>query len=319
MKRQYIFGPVASRRLGVSLGIDLVQHKTCSLNCVYCEAGATTALTIERKEYVPTAEVIRQLDEFLKKAPVLDYITFSGAGEPTLHSGIGQVVDFVKTNYPQYKLCLLTNATLFDDEKLLAEIANVDLVVPSLDASNEEEFEKINRPAEELDFEAFIRMLVAYCRTTTAEVWLEIFIVPGVNDSDESIKRFVEIVNAVKPAKVQLNTLDRPGCVDWIKASTSENTLRFIKALEPVVPVEAVGPFKYKSVALREPISLDDIDRLVMELVSRRPCTLEDVQLALGRDADAAKQHLSALLSAGKIQSERRERGEFFSVAVLPN
>ncbi len=99
---KYLFGPVPSRRLGISLGVDLVPHKTCSLNCIYCECGRTTNLTVARKEYVPTAAVISELDKFLAASPQLDYITFSSSGEPTLHSGIGEIVNFVKTNYPAY-------------------------------------------------------------------------------------------------------------------------------------------------------------------------------------------------------------------------
>ncbi|MCK4981982.1 MAG: radical SAM protein, partial [Victivallaceae bacterium] len=156
MKKKYLFGPVASRRLGISLGVDLVPFKTCSINCVYCESGVTTNLTLKRREYISADEVIKQLDELLSNNPEIDYLTFSGAGEPTLNSGIGRVVNFVKTNYPQYKICLLSNGTLFSDPELLTEIADIDLCIPSLDASCEEEFKIINRPSPELDFATYV-------------------------------------------------------------------------------------------------------------------------------------------------------------------
>lgn len=311
-EKKYLFGPVASRRLGMSLGIDLVPYKTCSLNCVYCESGATTALTLERKEYVPTEAVIAQLDSLLATSPQIDYLTFSGAGEPTLHSGIGRIIEFVKQKYPDYKMCLLTNASLFGDPQVVKEICDVDLIVPSLDASNESEFNTINRPAHELDFCKFKDELVKFCRKYSSKIWLEIFIVPGINDSDESILRFAEIVKEIAPDKVQLNTLDRPGCVDWIKPSSRENTMRFIKVLEPLVPVEAVGPFKYKSAALQAPVTLEEIDRRIIDMISRRPCTAEDLKVSLGLEPDVLAGHLNVLLGAGKIQSERLERGEFF-------
>ena len=133
----YLFGPVPSRRLGISLGLDLVPHKTCSLNCIYCESGKTTNLTIERKEYIPTAVLISELTTFLKTKPKLDYITFSGAGEPTLHSDIGTIVTFIKKNYPDYQLALITNGTLFYLSKLRREVKPVDLILPSLDAVSE--------------------------------------------------------------------------------------------------------------------------------------------------------------------------------------
>ncbi|MGB4279225.1 MAG: radical SAM protein, partial [Methanoculleus sp.] len=115
MAYRYLFGPVPSRRLGISLGIDLVPHKTCLFNCVYCECGRTTNLTCERREYVPTNEVIAELDEFLATAPDLDYVTFAGSGEPTLHSGIGEIISFIKDRYPCYRVAVLTNSALFTE------------------------------------------------------------------------------------------------------------------------------------------------------------------------------------------------------------
>jgi wyosine [tRNA(Phe)-imidazoG37] synthetase (radical SAM superfamily) len=315
MRSQYVFGPVASRRLGISLGIDLVPSKTCSLNCIYCEAGETDALSLERKEYVPIDDVLAQLEKMLESGIKINYLTFSGAGEPTLNSGIGRVVDFIKRRYPQYPVCLLTNGTLLGDPQLQQEIEQVDLVIPSLDASSQEEFVKINRPVHGLDFDSFCRGLFEYGRKRASKIWLELFIVPGINDSDESIARFAGIVKAVNPDKVQLNTLDRPGCVDWIKPSPRENTLRFVRALEPFVPVEAIGPFRYKSVALRSDISLEKIDQQIMSLAGRRPCTVDDLRVALGADEKTIKAHLDILLRSGKIQSERQSRGDFFSLA----
>ncbi|MGC9362620.1 MAG: radical SAM protein, partial [Candidatus Syntrophosphaera sp.] len=126
---KYLFGPVPSRRLGVSLGVDLVPHKVCSLNCVYCEVGKTTNLTIERKEYVPIDEVIKELDDYLSENPHLDFITFSGQGEPTLNSGIGRVINHIKEKYPRYKVAVLTNGTLFWDEKVRGEVMPADVLL----------------------------------------------------------------------------------------------------------------------------------------------------------------------------------------------
>ena len=155
----YLFGPVPSRRLGISLGVDLVPHKTCSLNCIYCECGRTTNLTIERKAYVPTETVLAELKTFLEPKPKLDYITFSGAGEPTLHSGIGEIVKFLKTNFPNYKIALLTNGTLFYQPELIKEVKSIDLILPSLDAASDLVFRKLNRPFPKLHIETMIEEL----------------------------------------------------------------------------------------------------------------------------------------------------------------
>ena len=204
---------------------------------------------------------------------------------------------------------------MLGDPQLQKEIEKVDLVIPSLDASSQEEFDKINRPVPGLDFDSFCRGLFEYGRIRTSKVWLELFIVPDVNDSDESIARFAGIVKAFNPDKVQLNTLDRPGCVDWIKPSSRENTLRFVRALEPFVPVEAVGPFRYKSAALRSDVSLEEFDQQIIDLVGRRPCTVDDLRVAMGADEKTVKAHLDLLLRSGRIQSERQPRGDFFSLA----
>jgi wyosine [tRNA(Phe)-imidazoG37] synthetase (radical SAM superfamily) len=163
--RKYVFGPINSRRLGVSLGVDLVPLKVCPLDCVYCEARATTVLTMERKEYVPVDRVLEELEETLSRAPELDYITFSGSGEPTLNSRIGDVVKFLKRRYPQYKVCLLTNGLLLGDVELQADIAGIDLLIPSLDGSNAAEYEAVNRPVSSMPFEKFLAALKDYLPT----------------------------------------------------------------------------------------------------------------------------------------------------------
>ena len=245
MTRKYVFGPVSSRRLGVSLGVDLVPLKSCPLDCIYCEARATTLLTMERKEYVPVDRVIEELNDILVTAPELDFITFSGSGEPTLNSRIGDVIRFVKRDFPQYKICLLTNGLLLGDRELQADIAGIDLLIPSLDGSNAAEYEKINRPVSSMPFEKFTGILKDYLPQAPMPVHLELFIVPGVNDSEMSIARFAELIRTLKVDRIQLNTLDRPGAVADIECADEATVLRFIRGLASVAAVDAVGKYSY--------------------------------------------------------------------------
>ena len=245
MIRKYVFGPVNSRRLGRSLGVDLVPLKTCPLDCVYCEAKATTDLTMERKEYVPVDTVLAELDETLKSFPELDYVTFSGSGEPTLNSRIGDVVKFVKSRYPQYKICLLTNGLLLGDRQLQQDIAEIDLLIPSLDGSCAAEYEAVNRPIGSMPFDKLISALKEYLPGAPMPVYLELFILPDVNDSESSVRRFAEIISQLQVDKVQLNYLDRPGAVDGLKVADEKILLRFIRGLRNVVKVETVGKFSY--------------------------------------------------------------------------
>jgi sulfatase maturation enzyme AslB (radical SAM superfamily) len=145
---RFLFGPVNSRRLGRSLGVDLLPFKTCSLDCIYCECGWTTDRTIARGELVPTSKVIAELDDYLPANPDVDYVTFSGSGEPTLHTGTGTIIEHLKRRYPKIKVAVLTNGTLLGDPVVQSEVAEADLVVPSLDGATETAFRGICRPAD---------------------------------------------------------------------------------------------------------------------------------------------------------------------------
>ena len=240
-KHDIVFGPILSRRLGRSLGIDPIMRNICCQDCIYCEAGKTEILTLKRDEYVPLDNIISELDKVLKDSPELDYITFSGLGEPTLNLKIGDVIRHLKKNYPQHPVCLLTNGMLLGDPQVQQDVADVDLVIPSLDASNAEESARINRPGSEMDFETFITGLAHFTHIFKGKIYLELFIVPGINDSDESIARFAEIIRTMRLDKIQLNALDRPGTENDIVISSSENATRFSAVLGAFAQVEFVG------------------------------------------------------------------------------
>lgn len=217
MNYNYLKGPVFSRRLGKSLGINIINDKSCSFDCVYCEVGKTLNLTIKRKKYTPTIKIIEELDDFLSKNPDLDYITFSSTGEPTLHSEINKIIKFIKDNYSQYKIALLTNSSLLWKESVRNEILSIDLIVPSLDAVSEDIFEKINCPESSLHIDKIIDGIIKLSKEFRGKIWLEIFIIPEVNNSSQEIKKFKKIIKKIKPDKVQINSLDRPGTKNWVK------------------------------------------------------------------------------------------------------
>lgn len=245
-KHRSVFGPVASRRLGRSLGINLVPFKTCSMDCIYCECGSTTFLTNTRKEFFPAEDVLKELDEVLAQRKqklgeyALDYVTFSGLGEPTLSLTFGKIVSHVKKNYPFLKICLLTNASLFCDPAVRQIASQVHLVIPSLDGSDEEEFLKINRPEKSVTFRKILEGIIALRKETEEKVkmYLEIFLVPGINDSAASAERFCALAEKIRPDAIQLNFLDRPGVVVGL-APVPEATLElFSSALSKVCKVE---------------------------------------------------------------------------------
>lgn len=306
MKYNYLFGPVPSRRLGRSLGVDLVPHKTCTLDCVYCECGETINLTVTRKDYVPVQSVIAELDDYLSTAPALDYITFSGSGEPTLHSGIGEVVDFLKRHYPQYKLCLLTNGTLFNDPSVRSAVRQIDLIIPSLDAGSEKSFQAVNRPHADIKCEAIIDGLVKLRREYEGVIILEIFIVPGINDTPGELTLLKKAIDAIKPDRVQLGTLDRPGTEDWVEEA-DEAKMRDVA--EYLGKAELIGQFRPQrnKVCPGNPYS-DQI----LETLRRRPCTIADLQQITGLRPAEIQKHIRQLQERGKVTAVQKERGIFY-------
>ena len=216
----HLFGPVPSRRLGISLGLDLVPMKTCTLNCIYCECGRTTHLTLNRREYVPFDEVKKELFHFLSHNPRPDYITFSGSGEPTLNSTIGDVIHFIKTQTFNIPVAVLTNGTLLFQRKVRDDIKDATVVIPSLDAVTKKTFAKIVRPDPKLNIDAIISGLIQFRKEYSGQIWLEIFIVPGINDTKEELTAIKGAIAKIRPDTVQLNTLDRPGTVQDIRSAT---------------------------------------------------------------------------------------------------
>ncbi|MBT5420012.1 MAG: radical SAM protein [Candidatus Cloacimonetes bacterium] len=308
MKYKHLFGPVPSRRLGISLGVDLVPHKVCSLNCVYCEVGKTTNLTIQRQEYIPLNDILTELKNYLDEKPDLDYITFSGAGEPLLHNGIGKVISFIKDNYPQYKLALLTNSTLLYDKDVRNEILGIDLLLPSLDAVSEKVFKKLNRPNSKLDNNKIIEDLIEFRKSFKGKIWLELFIVPSLNDTQSELELLKKTITDISPDQVQLNTLDRPGTESWIEPITKNRMEEIADFFKPL-PVEIIAKFQSRNIIRSYQ---KDVEQQIIETIKRRPCTDKDLSEMLGIHINEINKYLSELLHEGSVVSQQLERGTFF-------
>ncbi len=308
---RYLFGPVPSRRLGISLGVDLVPFKYCSMNCIYCEIGKTTVLTTERKEYIPYDGIVEELDNYLIKKPKLDFITFSGAGEPTLNSRIGDIITLLKSKYSQYKIALITNSSLFDDEQIRKEINAVDLILPSLDAVSEDIFMKINRADKRVNPKEIIEGLRRFKLESKAEMWLEIFLVPGINDTEAEISKLKEAATLINPDRVQLNSLDRPGTEDWVikeQADKLEQILEFFKPL----PVEIIA--KYSNTKSVFPISDINTVDLIVSCLKRRPLTAQDIALINNLHINEVNKFLRELTHQGLVKSENINGNHFYRI-----
>ncbi|MDI6718098.1 MAG: radical SAM protein [Methanomicrobiales archaeon] len=308
MKYMHLFGPVPSRRLGVSLGIDLVPHKTCTYDCIYCECGSTTDLTLERKEYVPTAEVLAEIDDFLSRSPVLDSITFAGSGEPTLHRDIGRIVGHVKARYPHYTVAILTNGCLFSEASVRKEVLGADRILPTLNAVSREVFAKIHRPHPGVDPHRIISGLSLLRQEFSGEIWLEVFIVPGVNTTDTELARLKEAIERIQADRVQLNTLDRPCAVAWVRAATRAERER-VAAFFDSPKVEIIASARSR----REVRSYSGTTQdAIVSTIERRPCTIADLSAMLGLHPSEVHKYLGALLKEGILEERCGDRGSFF-------
>jgi wyosine [tRNA(Phe)-imidazoG37] synthetase (radical SAM superfamily) len=304
----YLFGPVPSRRLGMSLGIDLVPHKVCSLNCVYCECGRTTTLTLERKEYVPYGEVTREIAHYLSNNPGPDYITFSGSGEPTLNARIGDVLHFIKRQSRDIPVAVLTNGTLLADKKVRHELLQADVVLPSLDAATETTFRKINRPYHSLNISGYIQGLVDFKKQYSGKMWLEVLIIPGINDTAENIAALGDAFSRIQPDEIQLNTLDRPGTVENLKTAAREALQGIADCWNlSTVKIIAAAPERKKMVAYR-----NDTESAILETIRRRPCTLEDLHKILGLHINEINKYLDVLENDGRVTTSQEDRGLFY-------
>jgi len=305
---KHLFGPVPSRRLGMSLGVDLVPHKVCSFNCVYCECGRTTTLTDERKEYVPTDTVLKELKHFLSNNPKPEYITFSGAGEPSLNSHIGDVIEFLKMNWPDIPLAVLTNGSLLSNRNVRKELARADVVLPSLDAATDRTFLKINRPLGKFDIDTYIQGLIDFRIDFTGKIWLEIFILPGYNDDSENLSALKEALVKIRPEKIQLNTLDRPGIIENLRPA-NKTELEQIAHFWKLKNVEIITPaLQRKDIKSYR----TDVENAILETLARRPCTIYDLEKILGIHINEISKYLGVLENEDKIDTSRQDRGIFY-------
>jgi len=294
----------------MSLGIDLIPKKVCSLDCVYCEVGKTTKLTTDRLEYIKYDKVIAELKHYMSNKPKIDFITFSGSGEPTLNSRIGDVINFIKENYPEVKVAVLTNGTLLSNKELRMEIKQADVILPSLDAASQKVFEKINRPSANLSVDKYIQGLIDLRKDYNGKIWLEILFLKDYNDSKDELIRLKEAIQKIKPDIVQLNTLDRPGTVDNL-VPLSKNELQQIIDFWNLPNVEIIAkPIERTSIESYR----SDIESAIMETIARRPCTIDDLHHILGIHVNEINKYLGTLESEGKIISKKLERGVFYEL-----
>jgi len=307
---RHIFGPVPSRRLGLSLGVDLIPHKVCSFDCIYCECGRTTRCTIHREDFFPGDEVLRELFRALDEVDALDYITFSGSGEPTLCRGLETLVDAIKSEFPSRRIALLTNSSLLHIPEVRASLKKIDVVLPSLDAATNDAFQSINRPHPGLGVDMIIDGLARLRRELRNQIWLEILFVRGMNDSPAELRALRRAVSKINPDRVQLNTIDRPPA-SRNALPVSPDEMEVIRDALDLPGTEIIAAFSGHRPSVQ---ILDEIPDTILEALKRRPLTLEDLRSITGKSAAELNKFLRVLEEKNAIRRETRERGVFYRV-----
>jgi wyosine [tRNA(Phe)-imidazoG37] synthetase (radical SAM superfamily) len=301
----YVYGPVPSWRLGRSLGVDIIPFKTCSFNCIYCEVGRTTNLTLQRKEYISQASVIEELRAFLSQKKNIDYITFSGSGEPTLNSKIGEMISEVK-KFTDIPIAILTNSSLLNKEEIRRELIKADVVLPSLDAVSQSIFESLNRPHPCLKIEEIINGLIKFRKEFKNKIWLEVLLVKGVNDAPEEINKLAKVIKKIRPDKVQLNTVVRPPAEEEVFPLSQEE----LYSIQRQIPgkVEIVRKFR----KISKGGHIEKLETEIKNLVKRRPCTLSDISSALSVNPKEVMKNLTILERQAEIKSEIHNKKRYY-------
>lgn len=305
-KKKFVFGPVPSRRLGLSLGVDIVPLKSCTLDCVYCQLGRSSDLTIERRAFVDIKEVARQIKARLNERVRVDHITISGSGEPTLNIELGKLIEDIKT-FTSVPVAIMTNGTLLSLAEVRRDCGRADVVLPSLDAGDARTFAAINRPHSGMHFDAIVEGLVAFRKGYAGQIWLEVFVIEGVNTSDTQLASIHDIIGRIRPDKVQLNTAVRPTTEPGIKAISPDKMTQI--AVKIGFGAEVIADFDKQTHAAGGHGNAQS----VLEMLARRPCSLEDIASGLGIEPAEALEYVTALARNGKIISQETNGVLFYT------
>ncbi|HOF38810.1 MAG TPA: radical SAM protein [Candidatus Hydrogenedentes bacterium] len=297
---RYIFGPVVSRRLGRSLGVDVLPPKTCTYDCVYCQLGRTTHQTSERGAFVPLEDLLSELRRKLQEGCAVDFITVVGSGEPTLYSRLGEFIAAAK-NLAGVPVAVITNGSLLWRPEVRAELLQADLVIPSLDAGDAAMFHEINRPCAGIAFEQMVEGLVGFRREYSGQLWLEVLLLDGVTDGQ--VERIKALAERIQPDRIQLNTAVRPRAFSAVRPLSAEALRRIVAALgdraELVAAVEAADDSATRAATPGE----------VLNMLRRHPASVRETALHLSITEQNARECIDALLNSGDIEAHRLETG----------
>ncbi len=292
----YLYGPVPSHRLGRSLGIDLVPYKICSYDCIYCQLGSIGSTTVVRKEYADNDRILEELEHKLTGGELPDFISLAGSGEPTLHSGIGDLIRRIKA-LTMVPVAVLTNGSLLWLPEVQEALLKADIILPSLDAGDPATFQRANRPDSSIDFDQMVQGLADFTRRFTGQVWLEVLLLAGISDDEPSVGRIADLVKRIKPTRVQLNTVYRPPAESFA-SGVAPAQLHYLSGLFSG-QVDCISDAPVSS-SVRESFDLSHQDELVA-FARRRPCTALDLSIGLNLHLNDVLKQVRILTNFGRL------------------
>jgi len=305
---RYLFGPVPSRRLGISLGIDVLPTKTCTFDCVYCEVGTTTRRTRRRADYSPKGEILREIHEYLSldPDPVPDVLTFSGSGEPTLHSRLGEMISEVKemTSIP---VAVITNSSLLYLPEVRDDVMEADIILPSLDAVSDKVFRKLNQPEPSMKVDLMLSGLHLLRQEYKGRIWLEILVMAGINDGEDEIEKLAKVARELRPDEVHVHSAERPSPVREIKPASLETLRKLAHAVGDMAKVVPDIP-----ASQHRDREHDDARAEVFNIICKRPGRVKDVASVTGMDDSIVARILDEMVQSGQVRKRWHEGAEYY-------
>lgn len=300
LKTKRVFGPVLSKRLGNSLGIDVIPHKTCSYNCIYCQLGSEENTITDLTNYYSVDEIIYELKEALLNNKNIDYITFTGSGEPTLYKDLKKLIYEIKqiTDIP---VCIITNGSLLYKQEMRSNLLLADLIIPSLDAGNEETFKLIDNPNKEIDFDKMVEGLIEFKKVFKGEYWLEIFLLKDINDNEDEIDDIIKIVKKIKPDRIQLITATRRVANEKAKALSDEELKKIKKYFNSKCDIEIDIPNISENHKGNTRILTEED---IVNFLIRQPDTAYIIAKSFNENERKVKELLDLLIKKNKVREE---------------
>ncbi|WP_253285580.1 radical SAM protein [Clostridium cochlearium] len=272
---KYIYGPIPSRRLGLSLGVSPIPKKFCNYSCIYCQIGVTHNLTNTRREFFPLEDIINEFKRYISSDKNFDVVSIVGEGEPTLYSKLGELIISLKklTDKP---IAVITNTGLLYDKNVQEELLNADIVLPSMDFFSQESFKALHRPYGRLDFQKSYNGLVEFSKKFKGELWLEVMLIEDINSSKEDLLKLKELIKNINYSKIYINTAVRPPAESWVKPASKE-TIDFAVELLDGISIDNLSDGNFIS-------EIKDNYEAILSIIKRHPMNQHELKgFLLGR------------------------------------